>query len=317
MLRTRTRHCTRSRSLFPCRRSAANRLARFSGAIWDIPAIRLDAPYRRRRRHSRCLSFERWQRCRGYERRFCRRPSFGRAGRGADDYICAPSPSPRLSIFCESRRSRVVSPAVTAAIRPLKQSQINALCLNPREAPSLDFVEVMLAGLARDGGLYVPERWPRLDRSDRWFCRPALCRSRRRSDPAVRRRRSLTRDLARMAQRGLWQLPPSGHGAASQFGANHFLLELFHGPTLAFKDLAMQFLARLMDHALAQRGERTTIVVATSGDTGGAAVEAFRGRGAGRPRCVVPARPHLRRPAADDDDGARRQCACDRDRRHI
>ena len=55
------------------------------------------------------------------------------------------------------------------------------------------------------------------------------------------------------------------------------MLELFHGPTLAFKDLAMQFLSRLMDHALVQRGERSTIVVATSGDTGGAAVEAFRG----------------------------------------
>ena len=64
----------------------------------------------------------------------------------------------------------------------------------------------------------------------------------------------------------------------SQFDVNTFLLELFHGPTLAFKDLAMQFLARLMDHALEQRGERVTIVVATSGDTGGAAVEAFRGR---------------------------------------
>jgi threonine synthase len=64
----------------------------------------------------------------------------------------------------------------------------------------------------------------------------------------------------------------------AQFGASTFLLELFHGPTLAFKDVAMQLLARLMDHALAARGERTTIVVATSGDTGGAAVEAFRGR---------------------------------------
>src|SRR5436853_6818237 len=63
-----------------------------------------------------------------------------------------------------------------------------------------------------------------------------------------------------------------------QFGANEFVLELFHGPTLAFKDLAMQLLGRLMDYALAARGERTTIVVATSGDTGGAAVEAFRGR---------------------------------------
>jgi len=64
----------------------------------------------------------------------------------------------------------------------------------------------------------------------------------------------------------------------TQVGPNTFILELFHGPTLAFKDLAMQLLARLMDHALAGRGERTTIAVATSGDTGGAAVEAFRGR---------------------------------------
>jgi threonine synthase len=57
-----------------------------------------------------------------------------------------------------------------------------------------------------------------------------------------------------------------------------FVLELFHGPTLAFKDMAMQLVARLMDHVLRARGERTTIAVATSGDTGGAAVEAFRGR---------------------------------------
>src|SRR5436309_10848927 len=63
----------------------------------------------------------------------------------------------------------------------------------------------------------------------------------------------------------------------AQLSPGTFVLELFHGPTLAFKDLAMQFLARLMDHALVQRGERSTIVVATSGDTGGAAVEAFRG----------------------------------------
>ena len=63
----------------------------------------------------------------------------------------------------------------------------------------------------------------------------------------------------------------------AQLSPGTFVLELFHGPTLAFKDLAMQFLSRLMDHALIQRGERSTIVVATSGDTGGAAVEAFRG----------------------------------------
>ena len=64
----------------------------------------------------------------------------------------------------------------------------------------------------------------------------------------------------------------------TQIGPNRFLLELFHGPTLAFKDVAMQLLARLMDHALAQRGERATIVGATSGDTGGAAIDAFAGR---------------------------------------
>ncbi len=58
----------------------------------------------------------------------------------------------------------------------------------------------------------------------------------------------------------------------------HFVLELFHGPTLAFKDVAMQFLARVMDHILARRGARATIVGATSGDTGSAAIEAFRGR---------------------------------------
>ena len=63
-----------------------------------------------------------------------------------------------------------------------------------------------------------------------------------------------------------------------QVGPNQFLLELFHGPTLAFKDVAMQLISRLMDHVLAKRGERTTIVVATSGDTGGAAVDAFAGR---------------------------------------
>src|SRR5207253_4891598 len=63
-----------------------------------------------------------------------------------------------------------------------------------------------------------------------------------------------------------------------QFGVSDFVLELFHGPTLAFKDLAMQFLGRLMDHVLTARGERTTIAVATSGDTGAAAIEAFRGR---------------------------------------
>jgi len=86
-------------------------------------------------------------------------------------------------------------------------------------------------------------------------------------------------DLARMAREAYGNFRHPAVAPLQQLGVNTFMLELFHGPTLAFKDLAMQLLARLIDHALAARGERRTIVVATSGDTGGAAVEAFRDRG--------------------------------------
>ena len=112
-------------------------------------------------------------------------------------------------------------------------------------------------------------------------------------------------DLARMAREAYGNFRHPAVAPLTQYGANDFMLELFHGPTLAFKDLAMQLLGRLMDHVLAARGERTTIVVATSGDTGGAAVEAFRGREPRRRVRAVPARAHLRRAAAHDDDGRR------------
>jgi threonine synthase len=96
-------------------------------------------------------------------------------------------------------------------------------------------------------------------------------------------------DAARHHRRGLCDLPPSlGDAAGRDRAPGHFVLELFHGPTLAFKDVAMQFLARLMDHVLAERGERATIVGATSGDTGGAAIEAFRGRDRDRHLHPVP-----------------------------
>jgi threonine synthase len=85
-------------------------------------------------------------------------------------------------------------------------------------------------------------------------------------------------DLARMAREAYGTFRHPAIAPLTQLDVNTFALELFHGPTLAFKDLAMQLLSRLMDHALTARGERRTIVVATSGDTGGAAVEAFRGR---------------------------------------
>src|SRR5215510_1402004 len=147
------------------------------------------------------------------------------------------------------------------------------------EAPTLGFVEATLAGLARDGGLYVPAAWPRLgeDAIARFAGRPY-------AEVAVEVIRPFVgdaiseSDLARMTREAYGSFRHPAVAPLAQFGVSDFVLELFHGPTLAFKDLAMQLLGRLMDHALTARGERTTIVVATSGDTGGAAVEAFRGR---------------------------------------
>jgi threonine synthase len=147
------------------------------------------------------------------------------------------------------------------------------------EAPPLGFTEVMLAGLARDGGLYIPASWPRLDlETIRGFAgRPY-------AEVAVEIVRLFTADsisdadLARMAREAYGTFRHSAVAPLTQLGVNTFALELFHGPTLAFKDVAMQLLARLLDHALTARGERRTVIVATSGDTGGAAVEAFRDR---------------------------------------
>jgi threonine synthase len=147
------------------------------------------------------------------------------------------------------------------------------------EAPSLDFVDVMLAGLARDGGLYVPERWPVLDRAsiESFAGKPY-------AEVAVEVIRPFLgdgmteADLARMTREAYGDFHHPAVAPLTELNPNLFVLELFHGPTLAFKDLAMQLVARLMDHVLHQRAERTTIVVATSGDTGGAAIEAFRGR---------------------------------------
>jgi threonine synthase len=147
------------------------------------------------------------------------------------------------------------------------------------EAPALGFVEATLAGLARDGGLYVPAAWPRLDAGT-----IAGFAGRPYAEVAVEVIRPFVGgaipecDLARMTREAYGRFRHPAVAPVMQFGASDFLLELFHGPTLAFKDLAMQLLGLLVDEALATRGERTTIVVATSGDTGGAAIEAFRGR---------------------------------------
>ena len=147
------------------------------------------------------------------------------------------------------------------------------------EAPALGFADAMLAGLASDGGLYVPEAWPRIEAQAL-----AAFAGRPYAEVAVEIIRRFTAqsiaepELARMANEAYGTFRHPAVAPLVQLGVNNFALELFHGPTLAFKDLAMQLLARLMDHVLAARGERRTIVVATSGDTGGAAVEAFRDR---------------------------------------
>src|SRR3954447_8295617 len=134
----------------------------------------------------------------------------------------------------------------------------------------------MLTGLARDGGLYVPEVWPQLSAETigGFFGRPYW-------EVAVDVIRPFTAgeipdaDLGRMANEAYATFRHPAVVPLDQIGPSQFVLELFHGPTLAFKDVAMQLISRLMDHVLAKRNQRTTIVVATSGDTGGAAVDAF------------------------------------------
>jgi len=144
------------------------------------------------------------------------------------------------------------------------------------EAPALSFCDVMLTGLARDGGLYVPETWPQLspDQIAAFFGKPYW-------EVAVEVIRPFVggeisdADLGRMANEAYATFRHPAVVPLAQKSPHLFTLELFHGPTLAFKDVAMQLISRLMDHVLDKRGQRTTIVVATSGDTGGAAVEAF------------------------------------------
>src|SRR6202008_2473323 len=146
------------------------------------------------------------------------------------------------------------------------------------EAPALGFCDVMLTGLARDGGLYVPETWPQLSSVAicGFFRPPYLEFSFDVINPFTAGEIS-DADLGRMANEAYATFRHPAVVPLDQIGPNQFLLELFHGPTLPFKDVAMQLISRLMDHVLAKRAQRTTIVVATSGDTGGAAVDAFAG----------------------------------------
>ena len=147
------------------------------------------------------------------------------------------------------------------------------------EAPDLGFEDVLLTGLARDGGLYLPERWPQVSQADmaRMAGRPyeavALEVIRSFVDGEIS-----DAELGAIIDEAYATFRHRTVAPLVQIGPSDWILELFHGPTLAFKDVAMQVLARLMDRALQRRGRRATIVGATSGDTGGAAIEAFRGR---------------------------------------
>ncbi len=148
-------------------------------------------------------------------------------------------------------------------------------------APVLEFDDVLLAGLARDGGLYLPESWPQFDASDIRALRGLPY-----SELAMRIIAPFVSD--RIGESALAEILTAAyrefeHDAVAplvQLDANLWIMELFHGPTLAFKDFAMQFLGRAFDHILRRRGERVTIVGATSGDTGPAAIEACRDRDA-------------------------------------
>ncbi len=148
-------------------------------------------------------------------------------------------------------------------------------------APDVDFAGVLLAGMAPDGGLYMPESWPHLSQADLRALRglPYAEIAARVIAPYAEPSLPFAtlQALCRQAYAGF------RHPATIplvQLETNLWSLELFHGPTLAFKDLAMQLLGRLFDHVLAAQGRRITIVGATSGDTGSAAIEACRDRAA-------------------------------------
>ena len=145
------------------------------------------------------------------------------------------------------------------------------------DAPTLNFEEVLLAGLARDGGLYVPEALPQFTAEQ-----IRAMRGKPYNELAFEVIQPFVsgcvadEDLQRLIDESYAEFR---HGAVApllQLDANQWVLELFHGPTLAFKDFALQLLGRLLDHVLERRGEKVVIMGATSGDTGSAAIEGCR-----------------------------------------
>jgi threonine synthase len=145
------------------------------------------------------------------------------------------------------------------------------------QAPVLDFADVLLAGLAADGGLYVPDTWPALPggwRNPRPYVEVA-------GDvlwPYVEGSTLPRRSLDELVADAYATFDHPDVCPLVELEPGLWVVELFHGPTLAFKDVALQLVGRLFDRELQRRGERRTIVVATSGDTGSAAIAACVGR---------------------------------------
>ena len=145
-------------------------------------------------------------------------------------------------------------------------------------APELTFEEAMMTGLARDGGLYVPDVIPTLSHDE-----ISSMAGQSYEEVAFKVMRpfigdTFTEDEFReLIEAAYADFNHSARAPLKQLDSNHFLLELFHGPTLAFKDFAMQLIGQMFQASLTRSGKRITIVGATSGDTGSAAIEAFRG----------------------------------------
>jgi len=147
------------------------------------------------------------------------------------------------------------------------------------QAEHKDFAGVLLAGLATDGGLYMPASWPVFSpaelRALRGLPYPELAA--RVIAPFTEGSIAFA-DLQAMCRRAYAGFTHKATAPLVQVDTNIFALELFHGPTLAFKDMALQLVGHLFEHVLAKRGEKVRIVGATSGDTGSAAIEAVAGR---------------------------------------
>lgn len=147
------------------------------------------------------------------------------------------------------------------------------------QAPELDFAGVLLAGLANDGGLYMPANWPVFSAAELRALRglPYAELAARVLAPFMAGSIEFA-DLQAMCRRAYAGFSHKATAPLVQLDTNIYALELFHGPTLAFKDMALQLVGHLFEHVLAKRDEKIRIVGATSGDTGSAAIEAVAGR---------------------------------------